>query len=73
MHELSTITVENENLRQELSTIKNNSFFTSEMHTCICNLKNVTKEMKDLKTDIRYMTLSLFDIQQKTDVMQGFS
>ena len=71
MHELSTITVENEILKQELLTIKNSSVFTLGLYSCDCNIKNVTEELKDFKTNFRYMTLSLLDIQQKTDVMQG--
>ena len=71
MHELSTITIENEILKQELLTIKNSSVLTLGLHSCDCNIKNVTEELKDFKTNFRYMTLSLLDIQQKTDVMQG--
>ena len=57
-----------ENLKQELLT----NFSNSGLHSCNCNSKNVTEELKDFKTNYRYMTLSLLDIQQKTDVMQGF-
>lgn len=58
-----------ENLKQELLT----NFSNSGLHSCNCNSKNVTEELKDFKTNYRYMTLSLLDIQQKTDVMQGLS
>ena len=58
-----------ENLKQELLT----NFSNSGIHSCNCNSKNVTEELKDFKTNYRYMTLSLLDIQQKTDVMQGLS
>ena len=65
---MTSVRVENENLKQELLT----NFSTSGLHSCNCNSKNVTEELKDFKTNYRYMTLSLLDIQQKTDVMQGF-
>lgn len=58
-----------ENLKQELLT----NFSNSGLHSCNCNSKNVTEELNDFKTNYRYMTLSLLDIQQKTDVMQGLS
>nr|XP_022290582.1 uncharacterized protein LOC111102222 [Crassostrea virginica] len=67
---ITSVRVENENLKQELFTIKNSSFFTSGLHSCDCNIKNVTQELTDFKTSFRYMTLSLLDIQQKTDEMQ---
>ena len=73
LENMTSVRVENENLKQELSTMKSNSFFTSGMHSCDCKFKNVTKEMKDLKTDITNMTLSLLDIQRKTDEKQGLS
>ena len=68
---ITSVRVENENLKQELVTIKNSSFITSGLHSCDCNIKNITQELTDFKTSFRYMTLSLLDIQQKTDVMQG--
>lgn len=66
---MTSVRVENENLKQELLT----NFSNSGLHSCNCNSKNVTEELKDFKTNYRYMTLSLLDIQQKTDVMQGLS
>ena len=66
---MTSVRVENENLKQELLT----NFSTSGLNSCNCNSKNVTEELKDFKTNYRYMTLSLLDIQQKTDVMQGLS
>ena len=62
LENITSVRVENEHLKQELSAIKNNSFFTSGMHSCECNSKNVTNEMKDFITDF---TLRLFDLENQ--------
>ena len=59
---VTLLQIENEQLKQVIS----NQSSAIELHSCQCNLTDVTKGLQDFNTDFRYISLSLLDLQKET-------
>lgn len=54
---ITSLRSENQQLKDELGQIVNNSFSTLGMQTCTCDLTNITSDLHGFKREVRKMLL----------------
>lgn len=63
---IASLRSENQQLKDELGQIVNNSFSTLGMQTCKCDLTNITSDLHDFKREVtQNVSLSFLDFQRK--------
>lgn len=63
---ITSLRSENQQLKDELGQIVNNSFSTLGMQTCKCDLTNITSYLHEFKREVRQnVSLSLLDFQRE--------
>nr|XP_034332654.1 uncharacterized protein LOC117691211 [Crassostrea gigas] len=70
-HEISVLKKEVDILRTDYSFLKNHSAFCkNDLEKLKENLDNVTKSVTDVKVEVRYLTITLFDINDRYREME---
>nr|XP_034332646.1 chromosome partition protein Smc-like [Crassostrea gigas] len=70
-HEISVLKKEIDILQTENSFLKNHSAFCkNDLENLNENLDNVTKSLTDVKVEVRYLTITLFDINDRYREME---
>lgn len=63
---IASLRGENQQLKDEVGQVVNNSFSTLGMQTCKCDLTNITSDLHDFKREVRQnVSLSLLDFQRE--------
>lgn len=66
---------ENKQLKDNLDILKrqlgNNSLSSSGPATCQCDFSNITKELQNVKREIRYTSLTFLDLQRDVTNVQS--
>lgn len=63
---ITLLRTENQRLKGELGQMVNNSFSTSGIQTCKCDLTNITSDLHEFEREVRHnVSLSLLDFQKE--------
>lgn len=72
MNNVTSLKTENKMLKDDLSVLKrhvmNISFGSSH---CQCNVLNMTKELQNVKREVRYISLSFLDLQRESSMTKA--